>query len=108
MDDISFDGLETLNHGEFYGSPFNAKAARLAQEKNLAAIGSSDAHDIHFIGMAYTEFPGYSGEHLRRSIQEKSCVAQAQRGWSVKEVLHHLKVAGPILSRYSKLPAVSK
>jgi predicted metal-dependent phosphoesterase TrpH len=103
IEDIPFDGLETLSQGEFYGAPFNAKAARLCQKKGLAAVGSSDAHDVRFVGMAHTEFAGWTGEDLRRSLLERHTKAVCARNWGVKDMLHHLKAAAPILSRYSKL-----
>lgn len=106
LEEVSFDGMETLNRGEFFGSPFNAKSAALCREKGMAAVGSSDAHDAHFVGMAYTEFPGSTGEDLRKSLLERTTRADSSRAWGAGEIFRHLKGAAPVLNRYSRLPSV--
>jgi predicted metal-dependent phosphoesterase TrpH len=107
LDDIDLDGMESLNHGEFYGSPFNSRAAKLCREKRLAEVGSSDAHDPHFVGMAYTDFPGGTAEELRASLLARTCRARASRSWGAKEVFRHLRGAVPVLAKYSKLPSAA-
>jgi predicted metal-dependent phosphoesterase TrpH len=107
LDRIPLDGMESLNHGEFYGSPFNAKAAKLCGEMGLAEVGSSDAHDPHFVGMAYTDFPGTTTEELRAALLARRTRARASRAWGAKEVFRHLKGAVPVLTRYSKLPSAA-
>jgi predicted metal-dependent phosphoesterase TrpH len=103
IEELHLDGIETLNNGEFYGPPFNAKAAKLCRQKGFAAVGSSDAHKADFVGMAYTEFPGRSSEDLRTALMARTTRAAASRSWSVMDILRHLKNAGPVLYRFKHL-----
>lgn len=103
IDELELDGMETLNNGEFYGPPFNAKAAKLCRLKGFAAVGSSDAHKARFVGMAYTEFPGKNGEDLRLALLERTTRAKLSRSWSAMDIFTHLKIAGPVFYRFKHL-----
>lgn len=47
-----------------------AKLRRFNDSWRLAEVGSSDAHHLHFIGGAYTTFPGRSVAHLHTALLE--------------------------------------
>lgn len=102
LDDIPFDGVETMNHGDALSFWSNRKAQRILQDRRLAPIGCSDAHNARFIGMAYTEFDGTSPEDLRAAILSRRTRPRKDRAWKVRDILVHLRDAAPVLSRYSK------
>jgi hypothetical protein len=102
MDDIPFDGVETINHGDALSFWSNRKAQRIQEKKKWAPIGCSDAHNSQFIGMAYTEFEGSTSEDLKAAILARRTRARYDRSWNLKDVLVHLRDAAPVLSRYSK------
>ncbi|MDI9623334.1 MAG: PHP domain-containing protein [Methanothermobacter sp.] len=54
VQDLKFDAIETLNSRYIFGYS-NWRARRLAKEKNLPMIGSSDAHFIAAIGTCFTQ-----------------------------------------------------
>jgi len=106
IDQISFDGIETINHGDALSFWSNKKALKIMEQHRLAAIGCSDAHNSRFVGMGYTEFDGYSTEDLRAAILSRRTRAIYNRSWKMGDILVHLKDSAPVLSRYSKKAAM--
>ncbi len=101
MDDIPFDGVETINHGDALSFWSNRKALKaLSNRPRVAHIGCSDAHNARFIGMGYTEFVGITAEDLKDSILKKQTVACYNRTWGMKDILIFLKNSAPVLRRY--------
>jgi len=100
LDEIPFDGIETVNHGDALSFATNWRAERLLSTYPLAAIGSSDAHDSHFVGMACTEFNGRSAEDLRKAIQDRTTTALTLRNWKPRDILRQVKGSGTVLNKY--------
>ena len=67
------DGLETANQSPGARTRLKRAVTLNRQRYHLAEVGGSDAHFLKVIGSAYTEFPGRSGEDLRRSIVDRTC-----------------------------------
>ena len=101
IDQIPFDGIETINHGDALSFWSNKKALKMMDRCRLAPIGCSDAHNSRFIGMGYTEFEGHTAEDLRAAILTRRTQPR-YRSWKVSDILVHLKDAAPVLTRYSK------
>jgi len=106
IEEIPFDGIETINHGDALSFWSNKKTKKIIDRHRLAAIGCSDAHNSRFIGMGYTEFDGNTAEDLRAAILTRRTRAQYNRSWKIKDILLHLKDAAPVLSRYRKNAAM--
>ena len=106
IQEIPFDGIETINHGDALSFWSNKKATKIMEQHKLAAIGCSDAHNSRFLGMAYTEFAGNSPEDLRAAILSRRCQGQYHRSWNMGDILVHLKNSAPVLTRYSKKAAM--
>lgn len=70
---VFLDGLETANQAPIARLRLERVASLNRERYHLAEVGGSDAHHLKVIGSAYTEFPGRSGEELRRSILERTC-----------------------------------
>jgi predicted metal-dependent phosphoesterase TrpH len=102
INEIPFDGVEIVNHGDALSFWSNRKALKALQKMDFAHIGSSDAHNSRFIGMGYTQFSGINSEDLRKAILERKTTAHYQRKWNFKDIWVHLRDASSVLSRYSK------
>jgi len=102
LDQIPFDGIETINHGDALSFWSNKKAQKIMSHHRLAPIGCSDAHNSRFIGMAYTQFEGNTPDDLRAAILTRRTQPLYNRNWNMRDILVHLRDAAPVLSRYSK------
>lgn len=102
IDEIPFDGVETVNHGDAFSFWSNRRALKALARRPIAQIGCSDAHNVRFIGMGYTEFVGNTSEDLKRAILRRETVACYHRAWKAKDILVHMMDAAPILRRYSR------
>ncbi len=67
-----FDAIEVLNGGSSGRS--NARARRVAEHKEMAMTGGSDAHGIEQMGKAWTSFENVSTEEdVVRAIEQGLC-----------------------------------
>lgn len=80
------DGIE-LRNPSYAGRVRRERAAWLNDRLlGAAATGSSDAHHAQLVGTAWTEFPGRTGEELRRAILERTTKPEG-RHWTLREHL---------------------
>jgi predicted metal-dependent phosphoesterase TrpH len=70
-------GVEVLN-ASLAGRASRPRALPLAGEHGLAQIGSSDAHMLSMVGLAFTRFPGRAPEDLRRAIEGATTIAEGR------------------------------
>lgn len=66
---LELDGFEELNSSPTSGYS-NFLSKRLLRPLGLSRLGGSDAHTVHCVGAAATQFEGESAADLRRSIEE--------------------------------------
>jgi predicted metal-dependent phosphoesterase TrpH len=108
IDQIPFDGIETINHGDALSAWSNKKTHKIIKKQRLASIGCSDAHNSRFIGMGYTEFDGTTTEDLKAAILSRRTQPHYNRSWKINDILVHLKDSSSVLNRYRKtLAAIS-
>jgi len=107
IDQIPFDGIETINHGDALSAWSNKKAMKIIKKQRLAPIGCSDAHNSRFIGMGYTEFEGITTEDLRVAILCRRTKPRYNRAWKINDILVHLKDSSSVLNRYRKTLAAT-
>ena len=100
INQIPFDGIETINHGDWFSIWSDKKAVEITKKQRLASIGCSDAHNMRFIGMGYTEFDGTSAEDLRTAILSRRTTPHYNRAWKINDILIHLKDSSSVLNRY--------
>lgn len=80
------DGIE-LRNPSYAGRVRRERAAWLnAHVLRVAATGSSDAHHAQLVGTAWTEFPGSTGEDLRRALLDRTTTPEG-RHWTLREHL---------------------
>jgi len=65
------DALETFNPTSL-GRPRHLSVVRFADERGLAHVGNSDAHALDAVGIAWTAFPGRTGDDLRAAIAART------------------------------------
>jgi len=70
-------GVEVLN-ASLAGRASRPRALNLARVHGLAQIGSSDAHMLSMVGLAFTRFPGRSVEDLRHAIEHARTVPEGR------------------------------
>jgi len=72
---LCLNGIETIN-STIVGRISNRLAKRFNQRYRLAETGGSDAHFLLAVGSALTLFPGRTAEELKRSLLERTTLAQ--------------------------------
>ena len=99
MDTLDIDGIEVICNSSIASWWANMKAALKNASSMHTAIGSSDAHDSHFIGHGYTLFPGKTATDLRYAIEHKLCTAHYHL-WSLKDIYLSLHTGIQNLAKY--------
>jgi hypothetical protein len=102
-DTIPFDGVETLCQGDALSFWANHQARRFAATRSLAVLGSSDAHDCEFIGMACSEFEGTCAKDLYKALRFHATTPRLLRPWTPGTVWRHLKGSRAVLRRFKHL-----
>jgi hypothetical protein len=102
-DTIPFDGIETLCQGDALSFWANHRARCFAASRDFATLGSSDAHDSEFIGMACSEFEGTSAKDFRKALLFRATVPRLLRPWTPSTIWRHVKDSRVILRRFRKL-----
>ncbi len=100
LPNIPFDGIESINHGDALSFLGNRPVQKLLQKFKLAAIGSSDAHDSAFVGMACTLFHGQTPDDLKKAIGTQKTQACYFRSWTFKDIVRQLKGSSEVLTRF--------
>ena len=77
MDDGLLAGVEILN-ASLAGRGSRPRALLFADQHGLARIGSSDAHMVSMIGLAWTRFPGKTTADLRHAIELATTTAEGR------------------------------
>ncbi len=99
MDKLNIDGIEVICNSSIASWWANMKAALKNASSMHTAMGSSDAHDAHFIGHGYTLFPGKTAAELRTAIENKKCTAH-YHFWSLKDLWRSLHTGLQNLTRF--------
>ena len=82
----AFDAIETMN-ASLRPRRANHRAARMAQQLGLPAVGGSDAHVLDTIGYGYTAFVGWSSGDVRQAISEGATRVGGTH-WSMADMAH--------------------
>jgi predicted metal-dependent phosphoesterase TrpH len=89
---LPLDGIEVVNNSGFSSRLYDAWAAFRNAEWLLAVTGSSDAHDVAYVGSAVTRFAGRDAAALRRALLERRTRAHLEWRWTVSNVPRHFAV----------------
>jgi len=86
ISDLPLDGVEVVNNSGPLARPYDAWAALRNADWQLAVTGSSDAHDIDYIGSALTRFRGRHAHTLRQALLERQTRAQLNWSWTMRRL----------------------
>src|SRR5262245_27242886 len=99
--DLPLDGVEVVNNSGPLARPYDAWAALRNADWQLAVTGSSDAHDVDYIGSALTRFPGRDARALRRALVAAQTRAQLNWSWTVDRLAHRWLLKVRVFARES-------
>lgn len=71
---------------------YDAVAAMRNVEWMLPVTGSSDAHDVWYLGSAMTHFAGRDAQALRRALVTRRTRARVNWSWSVGKLPRHVRI----------------
>ena len=101
--DLPLDGLEVVNNSGFSARLYDSWAAFRNAEWMLAVTGSSDAHDVAYVGSAVTRFDGRDAPALRRALLERRTRAHLAWTWTAGNVPRHFGVKVRSFLRWLRL-----
>jgi hypothetical protein len=80
-----------------------AVAALRNVEWMLPVTGSSDAHDVWYLGSAATHFAGWDAQALRRALVTQQTRARVNWSWSVGKLPRHVRIQSRSAVRFLRL-----
>ena len=92
MQDIPIDAVEVVNNSGFSSWLYDARTVRCNASWKLAVTGSSDAHDVRYVGSALTRFPGRDAQALRHALLTRATDAHSNWTWTARELPRHFGV----------------
>jgi len=101
--DLPLDGIEIVNNSGCSARLYDAWAAFRNAEWMLAVTGSSDAHDVAYVGSAVTRFEGRDAPALRRALLERRTRAHLAWTWTAGNVPRHFGVKVRSFVRWLRL-----
>ena len=99
--ELELDGIEVVNNSGFSARIYDAWAAFRNAEWSLAVTGSSDAHDVAYIGSAMTRFDGRDAKALRQGLLDRLDAAPSP--WTVRNVPRRFTVKCRSFLRFTQL-----
>lgn len=76
--DLALDAIEVVNNAGVFSRLYDAWAALRNVEWMLPVTAGSDAHDVWYLGSAFTTFPGHEAAALRVALE----AGRTRAGWS--------------------------
>jgi predicted metal-dependent phosphoesterase TrpH len=89
---LPIDGIEVVNNSGVSARLYDAWAAFRNAEWMLAVTGSSDAHDVAYVGSAVTRFEGQDAAALRRALVDRRTRAHLAWTWTAGNIPRHFAV----------------
>jgi hypothetical protein len=90
--DLPLDAIEVVNNAGVFSWFYDAVAAMRNVEWMLPVTGSSDAHDVWYLGSAVTHFAGRDVQALRRALVTRRTRARVNWSWSIGKLPRHVRI----------------
>lgn len=90
--DLALDAIEVVNNAGVFSWFYDAVAAMRNLEWMLPVTGSSDAHDVWYLGSAVTHFRGRDAAALRRALMTGDTRARVNWSWSIGKMPRHVRI----------------
>ncbi|HXA97766.1 MAG TPA: CehA/McbA family metallohydrolase [Candidatus Dormibacteraeota bacterium] len=101
--DLHLDAIEVVNNAGVFSRLYDALAALRNVEWGLPVTAGSDAHDVWYMGSAFTGFPGLDAEALRRALVAGRTRAHVNWSWTAGKMPRHVHIQSRSLLRFLAL-----
>lgn len=98
--DLPLDAIEVVNNAGVFSRLYDAWAALLNVEWMLPVTAGSDAHDVWYLGSAFTGFPGRTASALRRALAVGRTRAQVNWSWTAAKMPRHVHIQSRSVLRF--------
>ena len=98
--DLTLDAIEVVNNAGVFSRLYDAWAALLNVEWMLPVTAGSDAHDVWYLGSAFTGFPGRTASALRRALAVGRTRAQVNWSWTAAKMPRHVHIQSRSVLRF--------
>jgi predicted metal-dependent phosphoesterase TrpH len=98
--DLPLDGIEVVNNAGVFSRLYDAWAALRNVEWVLPVTAGSDAHDVWYLGSAFTAFPGHDAAALRRALESGRTRAQVDWSWTAAKMPRHVHIQSRSVLRF--------
>ena len=90
--DLPLDAIEVVNNAGVFSRLYDAWAALRNVEWMLPVTAGSDAHDVWYLGSAFTTFPGSDAVALRAALEAGRTRAQIDWSWTAAKMPRHVHI----------------
>lgn len=98
--DLALDAIEVVNNAGVFSRLYDAWAALLNVEWMLPVTAGSDAHDVWYLGSAFTGFPGRGAADLRAALVAGRTRAQVNWSWTAAKMPRHVHIQSRSVWRF--------
>jgi predicted metal-dependent phosphoesterase TrpH len=92
LPDLPVDALEVVNNAGVFSRLYDAWAALRNVEWMLPVTAGSDAHDVWYLGSAFTGFPGRDAMALRHALAAGRTRAHVEWSWTAAKMPRHARI----------------
>lgn len=90
--DLAFDAIEVVNNAGVFSRLYDAWAALRNVEWMLPVTAGSDAHDVWYLGSAFTTFPGRHASAFRGALAAGRTRARVEWSWTAAKMPRHVHI----------------
>ena len=90
--DLALDAIEVVNNAGIFSRLYDALAALRNVEWMLPVTAGSDAHDVWYLGSAFTAFPGHDAASLRHALEAGRTRARVEWSWTPSKMPRHVHI----------------
>jgi predicted metal-dependent phosphoesterase TrpH len=90
--ELALDAIEVVNNAGVFSRLYDALAALRNVEWMLPVTAGSDAHDVWYLGSAFTAFSGSDAADLRAAIAAGRTRAHVDWSWTAAKMPRHVHI----------------
>jgi hypothetical protein len=90
--ELALDAIEVVNNAGVFSRLYDAWAALRNVEWMLPVTAGSDAHDVWYLGSAFTTFPGHDAAALRAALEAGRTRARVEWSWTAAKMPRHVHI----------------
>jgi len=101
--ELPLDAIEVVNNAGVFSRLYDAWAALRNVEWMLPVTAGSDAHDVWYLGSAFTGFPGRDAIALRRALAAGQTRALLAWSWTAAKMPRHVRIQSRSALRFYRV-----